>query len=295
MFPVLFSIGRISVSSYGFFLALGIFFGIFLVWRLSRAWDLDEEKILDLTVLTFLGGLLGARAFFVIRHLTDFAAAPVNIILINKVPGLSFWGGFLAGWLILYFFARKFRIDFWQVADIAAVGLIGGVLFSDIGCFLGSCNIGVPSKAFFAVTMAGSIGRRWPVQVFEAMLLLAGLIKIWSQATHFHQRGKIAGLALILIGIVRFILAPLQQNQAVFSAVICLILGVIILYRVTKQNPLIQFRKIRKFIIKFVIDPETRKQVIQILSRSWYNQKTNIIWRLRNLKKLLRRSNVKFS
>ena len=47
MLPVLFSIGKISVSSFGIFLALGILLGIFLVWRLSRAWDLDEEKILD--------------------------------------------------------------------------------------------------------------------------------------------------------------------------------------------------------------------------------------------------------
>lgn len=294
MLPVLFSIGKISISSYGVFLALGILLGVFLIWRLSRAWDLDEEKVLDLILVTSLGSLLGARLYFVIEHLSYFSS-PLNIILINKVPGFVFWGGLLGGWLTLYLFARRKRLDFWQLSDIAVVGLIGGLLFSDMGCFLGSCNIGAPSKVFFAVNMVGNIGKRWPVQAIEGVFLLIGLIKIWSQATHFHQRGKIAGLGLILIGGIKLILAPLQQNQALFFAWICLILGISILYRVTKQNPLTQFRKIRKFIIKFVIDPETRKQVIQILSRSWYNRKTNIGWRIRNLKKLLRRSNVKFS
>lgn len=295
MFPVLFSIGKLSVSSYGVFLAMGFLLGIFLVWRLCRAWDLDEEKILDLSLLTFLGGLLGARVYFVIEHLQYFVS-PLSLILINKFPGFSFWGGFLGGWLTLFLFARRKRLDFWQLADIAAVGLIGGLILSDLGCFLGGCNVGIPTKSFLAVTMVGSIGKRWPVQVFEAMFLLVGLIKIWSQATHFHQRGKIAGLGLIMVGIVKLILLPLKQNysEGIFP-VIGFFLGITILYRVTRQNPITQFKILMLFLKKFMTDSETRKKVMQLIGKSWYNQKTNIGWQLRNLKKTLRRSNVKFS
>ena len=68
MFPVLFSIGKITVSSFGVFLTLGFLFGVFLVWRLTRAWELNEEKILDLTMLTFIGGLIGARIYFLMEN-----------------------------------------------------------------------------------------------------------------------------------------------------------------------------------------------------------------------------------
>lgn len=296
MFPVLFSVGSIAVSSYGVFLAMGFLLGIFLVWRLCRAWDMDEEKLLDLAILTFLGGLIGARLYFVFSHLQYFTQSALNLILINKVPGFSFWGGLLGGWLALGFFARRFRSDFWFLADIAVVGLLGGLILSDIGCFLAGCNIGIPSKAFFAAAMTGSLGKRWPVQIFEALVLALILAKIWSRAVHFHQRGKIVSLGFIYIGIVKLALEPLKQDHsgAVFPAVL-LLLGLTCFYKVTKQNPVTHLRVLGRFTARLVTDPGSRKGVAQFFYKNWYNQKASFVWKLRNLKKLLKRFNVKFS
>lgn len=276
---------------------------MFLVWRLSRAWDLDEEKTLDLTLLTFIGGIVGARLYFVLENLQIFFASPLNLILINKVPGLSFWGGILGGWLTLYYFARRKRLDFWQLADIAFVGILGGMVLSNLGCFLGGCNIGTPTNSIIGVSMAGALGKRWPVQLIEAILLTFGLLKIWSKATHFHQRGKIAGLGFLYVGAITFILDPLRQDHSgrLFSLVFIL-LGSTIYYKVMKQNPITHLKLIRRFLVQVVADPETRKRVVQNLYKSWYNQTTKLSWKLRNLrkksggiKKLLRRLNVKFT
>lgn len=275
---------------------MGFLYGTFLVWRLSRAWDLDEEKILDATLLTLIGGMLGARIFFAILHLQYFASAPLNLILINKVPGLSFWGAFLGGWLTLYFFSKAKRLDLWQLADIALVGVLGGLILSDAGCFFGGCNVGIPSKEFFAFTMVGFVGKRWPVQAIEALLLSISLIRIWSQATHFHQRGKIAGLGLIYIGAVKLMFEPFRVDHlgAVFSLSFVL-LGLTLYYKVTKQSLITQIKSLGKFLVKLTADSETRKKIVQTVCKSCYNQKTAIGWKLRNLKKILRRSNVKLS
>ncbi|MBU1000760.1 prolipoprotein diacylglyceryl transferase [Patescibacteria group bacterium] len=299
MFPVFLSIGNYSLSSFGVFLALGFLLGIFLVWRLSRAWDLDEEKTLDITLLTLLGGFLGARIYFAIEHLQDFSS-PLNLILINKAPGLSFWGGILGGWLTLVFLARRKRLNFWQLADIGVVGLLGGLIMSNIGCFLGGCDIGSPSKAFFAVTMIGSVGKRWPIQIIEALFLTVSLANVWFHATHFHQRGKIVSLAFVYIGVSKLVLEPFRQDHSgVIFSVLFILLGATIFYRLTKQTPLIHLKILRQFLIKFFTDPNSRKDVVQTLNKTWYNQKTALGWRWRNfkklLKKLLRRSNVKLS
>ena len=119
MLPVLFSLNKVSLSSFGVFTTLGFLVGVFLVWRLSRAWDLDEERILDLTLLTFLGGLFGARLYFVLEHLSVFALNFLRIILINKYPGFSFWGAILGGWLTLFYLCRSKKMDFWLISDIA--------------------------------------------------------------------------------------------------------------------------------------------------------------------------------
>lgn len=296
MFPVLFSIGNFSVSSFGFFLALGCLLGIFLVWRLARAWDIDEERVLDLMLLTFVGGLAGARIYFALENLSFFALSPLNLILIHKFPGFSFWGGVLGGWLTLFFLSQKKRLDFWQVADIASVGLIGALVLSNIGCFLGGCDVGVPSKAFFSVAMLGSIGTRWPVQIVEAIFLAIALRYLWSQAIHFHQRGKIVSLGLTFVGFTKLILEPFKEDHSgIIFSLVFMFLGLTIFYRITKQNPIIHAKSIVNFVVQFISDSNIRRKTVQKLRKTWYNQKTTLTWKLRNLKKLLRRSNVKFS
>ena len=279
MFPTLLSIGNFALSSYGMFLALGFLFGVFLIWRLSRAWDLDEEKILDLTLLTFIGGLIGARLYFVLTHLPAFVSIS-KILIFTKYPGFSFWGAFLGGWLILYFFSRRQRMDFWLVADIAVVGFLGGLIFSDLGCFLGGCGVGGATKSFLGVSMVGLIGKRWPVQIFEACLFGILLINIWSSATHFHQRGKIVSVSLMLLGLIKLILEPFKvsaDDDYIFSSLI-LILGITIFYKITNRNvisDLISF-------VRFCLQP---RLVLETLKKGWYNQKIIIAWRFRSFKK----------
>lgn len=296
MLPVLFSIGALTVSSFGVFLALAFLSGIFIIWRLCRAWDLPEERILDLTILTFIGGLLGARLYFVAGHLSLFAAAPANIVLVNKVSGFTFWGGFLGGWLTLLFFARRFRLPFRQISDIALVGFLGGLILADLGCFLGGCNVGVVTTSFPGVSMAGFVGKRWPVQIIEAFILFLIFMKIWSKATHFHQRGKIVSVGFIYIGLVKLALLPFREDRTeIFFALSLTILGFVMYYIVLHISPLTHLKKAAGFLSGFIKDAAVRQKVVQKIGKYCYNQKASIGWSLRNIKKLLRRSNVKFS
>src|SRR3989344_792405 len=297
MLPVLLSLGSIPVSSFGVFLALGFLVGVFLIWRLSRAWDLDEENILDLILLTFLGGLVGARLYFGLENLSFFAANPLKIILINKQPGFSFWGAILGGWLTLYAFARTKKVDFWLVADIASVGFLGGLILADLGCFLGGCDIGIQSRLPLAVNMVGAIGKRFPTQLLEALLLLIVLLRIWSTAIHFHPRGKIISLSLIYIGIIKFLMEPLKQqhNEGVFLSAVLFFLGMTIFYRSSKRNAVTDFKNAGFQVYKLVTNSESRTFALDRFKKYCYNQKTSVAWKLRNFKKTLRRFNVRFS
>lgn len=283
MFPVLFSVGKISVSSYGLFLAAGFLFGVFLVWRLARAWDLNEEKTLDLSLLAMIGGLIGARLFFVLGHLSYFLPAPFDAILVYKMPGFSFLGAILGGLIALWYFIRRFKMDFWQIVDIAFVGVLGGLILADLGCFFGGCDIGIVSKSFYAVSVVGVVGTRWPVQILESLLFSFVLFKVWSKATHFHQRGKIAALSLIYIGIIKILLDFLKDYPQRIVWLGFIISGFIIYYRVTKQNPIHQLKAFRKSF------------TLHNLIKTCYNQKTSIVWKFRNFKKVLKKHNVKFT
>ncbi len=297
MLPVLFTFAGKSVSSFGIFLALGFLVGVFLTWRLARAWDFDEEKILDLILLAFLGGLIVSRLYFVSENIELFSPNLLRIFLVSKYPGFSFWGAILGGWLTLYFVARIRKQDFWQIGDIAAVGFLGGLILADLGCFLGSCNVGIQSNLFFAVNMVGVVGKRLPTQTIEAGLLFLALLSIWSTAIHFHQRGKILSLTLIYIGIIKFLMGPLSQAQGegIFLSLVLFCLGMTILYKVTKRNPISDVKEFFRFLFKLISDPLTRQSALTKLNKYFFNQKASVSWKARNLKRLLRRFHVRLS
>lgn len=302
MLPVI-SIGPFSISSFGIFLAAGFLFGIFLVWRLSRAWDLPEEKVLDLTLLTFLGGLLGARVYFILENFSSFGMDLFKWLLFYKYQGFSFWGAMLGGFLTLRFFSKKFKINFWQALDFAAVGLLGGLIFLDLGCFFAGCNIGVSSKLIFAVPMVGKVGTRIPIQIFEAALIYFVLWRVWRFAMHFHIQGTVAAFSLIYLGLVKLITEPLREihNISVFLNAILILFGINLFYnvsytnKVTKRKILSDIKSFGIFLISIISDAHARKEVVVGMKKSWYNYKVGLSWKLRSLSKILRRLNVYFS
>lgn len=295
MLPVLFSVGSISISSFGFFLSLAFLYGTFLIWRLARAWDLNEEKILDLILLTFFGGLLGSRIFFVILNFEFFASDFFRAILITKYPGLNFWGGLLGGWLTLHFFARRLKLDFWMVADLAAIGLLGGLIFGNIGCFLGGCGVGIPSDVFFATNVVGIIGKRFPIALIEAIIVAVLLSRIWAQAKRFHFPAKIASLTLIYLGIVKFFTEFFRdvQQSGHFLSFSIFILGILIFYKVGRRSIKNDLRVFTKTLVGIISDRTIRRRIYEGLLKSWYNKKITWSWRINSLKRNLRRSRVK--
>ncbi len=301
MFPVI-SIGTFSISTFGFFLVVGFLFGLLSVWRVARAWDMNEEKILDLTLLTFLGGFLGARLLFIFTNFNFFGLFLSKWLFLNKYPGFSFFGGILGGFLILRFFAKRFKINFWQALDFAGVGLLGGLIFENIGCFFGGCNLGIVSKLFFAVPMVGTIGNRIPVQALEAILLFFIFRRIWKKVSHFHVQGTVAAVSLICISLVKLFLTPLRQSYSDFIFYLILgIAGTLIFYyvsnnyKLTKRKLLSDIKALGINLVAFSQNPKLRKNLIVYLKKSWYNYKVDLSWKIRFLSKILRRLNVRFS
>lgn len=318
MLPVLFSVGNFAVSSFGFMLALAFLLAVFLVWRLAKASDLDEEKVLDLSLLTFFGGLIGARAYFVLEHLDFFGASFPKIFQVVAYPGFSFWGGFLGGWISLFYFSRRFKLDPWQMADIAAVAFLGGLVIGDIGCLLGGCGAGIQSR-FLGVEMVGLLGKRFPIQALEALLFLGVFLKQWSKATHFHIRGKIISLSLIYLGLIKFSTEFLRADKGsgFILSLALIMLGILTYYRAVnssqrfnKRSLLSDLKGLGKFFLGILTEEKARQETMTILNKNWYNTKVGLSWKWKNftnsikngglknrllslIKKVLRKINVK--
>src|SRR3989338_7893657 len=96
---VLLQLGPVTIYSYG---AMMVAAFVTATWLASRAADrltapqraLSPAQIVDLFCLAMLGGVLGARLFFVVQHWEVFVREPLEIPAIWH-GGLGWYGGWL--------------------------------------------------------------------------------------------------------------------------------------------------------------------------------------------------------
>lgn len=238
---------------------------------------MPEEKILDVSLLTFFGGLIGSRIFYVAANLGSFDSL-LKIFLVNKYPGLDFWGGVVGGLLALAFFSGRFKLSFWALADFIAAGIFAGLVLGSFGCLLGSCQSGFVTDGPLAVTQIGLIGTRFPVQFFEAVFFLLGFWYLWKMGVKYHFHGKILALALTLLGLIKFvtefwrgdvsrITGGLTTGQA--FAIFAFASGIFVYYRQGKRSVVSDAR--------YLFTPKFRKTTLPKLLKSCYN--SIVSWR----------------
>jgi len=73
--PELFQIGPLTVHAYGFFLALAFIVGMLVSYRYLRRQFMDAYIVFELVLAAAIGGIVGARIFYVVGHWREFSSA----------------------------------------------------------------------------------------------------------------------------------------------------------------------------------------------------------------------------
>jgi len=131
--PVILDKWGIEVTWHGLFTALGVIIGVAVATAFARRAGYQEDTIYNVALCLVIGGIVGARALYVIENLSDFKDDPLDIIRVNT-GGISIYGaligGTIGGWLYAYF--RKVP-NLLRGADIAVMGGILGMAVGRIG------------------------------------------------------------------------------------------------------------------------------------------------------------------
>lgn len=186
MLPVLFSIGPVTIYTFGFLLAVGFFLASFLCWRRLKDLGLDEEKIIDFLLILSFFAFVFARVGFIVTHPTIFGFSPTRWFLFGRHPGLSFWGGIFGGIMSMIWFCRRNRWDLRRVADEVTFGFLPLAVLVQLGCFFDGCSLGTPTSMPWGMFFPGDFIRRQPVSLFGAILFF--LIWIFLLRIERHWR-----------------------------------------------------------------------------------------------------------
>jgi prolipoprotein diacylglyceryltransferase len=140
MMPVLFSIGPLIISPFGFFVALSFVVGAYLLWRGLHE-DYVEDEILSFTIFVSALSFFGARVFYYLSHL--YLAGPniFKILDLRGFPGYSFLGAVIGAIGLIIYYAKKKGWDLWVVFDEAIKVFFVVIIFSGVGYYLSSPSL----------------------------------------------------------------------------------------------------------------------------------------------------------
>ena len=150
MFPDLFSIGPLTIHTYGLFVALGFVTALFVTVRLSKTQGLETQQVMDFSFVTIIWGIIGSRLMFVVMNFSYFKVHPSDIFKIWE-GGLVFSGGLIAAILAGLWYSRRHDLSFWQLGDLYAPGIAIGQGIGRIGCFMAGCCFGRATDRLWGV------------------------------------------------------------------------------------------------------------------------------------------------
>lgn len=150
MYPELFHIGSFPVRAYGLMLAASFVVGVLYIKHVVERDKKSFEPYLTIATLMILGGVVGARLFYVIFHLDEFSGHWLNTI--NPfhegqfgIAGLNLYGGVLVALAATIWYCRRAGLSILETFDYFAPTLGIGLAITRIGCFLNGCCFGVPT------------------------------------------------------------------------------------------------------------------------------------------------------
>ena len=205
---IAFSLFGIDVNWYGLIITCGMILAVlYALWH-AKIEGVKSDDIIDLALFLIVFGVIGARLYYVIMEFDQYLVTGGSFwknltgTLYNIVAvwngGLAIYGGIIAGFLAAIVVARRKRLRFSVVADIAGPAVMVGQIIGRWGNFVNVEAFGgatdLPWRMGVLYSFDGGITfvtEKFvhPTFLYESLWNLAGLILI----TYLYQKKKFHG------------------------------------------------------------------------------------------------------
>jgi phosphatidylglycerol---prolipoprotein diacylglyceryl transferase len=240
--PVLVSIGGLKIHWYGIMIAIGLYVGIQVALRDAERRGIDKDQLMNVALLAAILGIVGGRLYYVVQNDPSFFLHhPLQIIAVWQ-GGMAFFGALFGGALAVAISSWRWKLPFWSLLDVGALGMTIGQAIGRIGNIINGDIVGYKTNGWgFEYTNPQTFGPlNTPVQpasLYELLISLTLFVVLWNLRTRIHTKGVLAMLYLVLYAVSQFfifflrdnivILGGLKQAQVTSLVVIALALPVI--------------------------------------------------------------------
>jgi len=212
MYPILIQIGEFQVRWYGIMIALAFLAGTLLGTREARRKGYDPDLIYDLLFYAMIGGIGGARLYYVlVSNPAYFFSHPLDIFAIWR-GGLALHGGLIGGILAGLWFCKKRGLAFWSFADLLTPSIMLGQAVGRGACTFNGCSYGKPTDLPWAITFTNPASQAphnialHPTQFYEMGTDFIIFFAIWNLRKKTRFDGQLFLIYAMTYGVARFIL-----------------------------------------------------------------------------------------
>ena len=220
--PFQFGWGWLQFTGFGIAVVLSFVVAQMVSQEEMKRRGFDPDPIADMIFGAIVGGLLGAKLYFVV--------VLGNWDALFTRGGFVFWGGLIGGAIGVLIIAVRKKVPIWRTLEVGAPAVAAAYAVGRTGCWAVGDDYGRPWDGPLAVqfpegappSTAGIMSQEFgvqfppgtdpatvvavhPTQLYEVGMSLIMFAIIWRLRKHHHAEGWLFGVYCILAGIERFI------------------------------------------------------------------------------------------
>lgn len=243
-FPIL---GGEPITSFGVMMLLAFLTGGYVIRSELARMGEDPEKAWDLVFMAVIGGIVGAKGYYILLNYERLANDPAGLIFSRG--GLVWYGGFLLATVLVIWEIRRRELPLAKTADAAAPALALSYAVGRVGCFLVGDDWGRPTDSWvgvafpqgapptrvdiierdFGIVVDPSLVERYgqivpvhPTQLYEVGLSTLIFFFLWRIRRGARPAGWLFMLWLALAGLERFLVEFLRAKDDRFIGLLTL-------------------------------------------------------------------------
>ncbi len=215
-----------SIRWYGVMIAIGFLLAVMYGIYRAKDFDLDPDRMIDITLVTTPIAFIGARLYYVFfsADVADYLADPVSILKIWE-GGLGIYGGVIFAFVFGPLICRWRKQNPLAMMDIAAMGFLIGQAFGRWGNFFNQEAFGGNTDLPWGMTgdmiQAGIHGSGYdtalpvhPTFLYESLWCVLGFVLLHIVSKRLYQfKGQLFCSYIIWYGIGRFFIEATRTDS----------------------------------------------------------------------------------
>ena len=230
VYPFTLHFGPITITGYGIMMMVGFLAGGWLISLELKRRGWNEDYAADITVAAVIGGILGAKLWYV--------ALTQDIDALLSRGRLVWYGGFLGGAAAVLLNGWRLRVPARWTMQLTAPALAAAYALGRVGCFLVNDDYGRPTDVAWGMrfpeglppSTAGNIQHLFgittapgldpatvlavhPTQLYEVGMMLVVFGVLWKLRRGSQGTGWLFALYLVFAGSERFLIEFLRAKD----------------------------------------------------------------------------------